>query len=171
MDRDLNARRIACVRKMTLMNVHAPRIVREIIIPASLDRVWACLLSESQMKRWFNANAFEINVYEGGNIKIPLSFEGRSCVIEGEIALIVPKKKFEFTWIERNELGEAWFNNTMVRIELEARQADTKLILRHDGFKYLAPHIQEDAYQRYQVYWGQDTIFDRLKAEILENQP
>ena len=156
---------------MTLMNVAAPQIVREVIIPASLDRVWACLLNEAQMKRWLDADAFEINVYEGGNIQIPVTFDGCTCVVEGEMALIVPKKRFEFTWIERNQFGETWFNNTMVRIELEARQAETKLILRHDGFKYLPPHIQEEAFQKYQMYWGRDTLFDRLQAIIMETRP
>jgi uncharacterized protein YndB with AHSA1/START domain len=144
------------------------KIIREITIPAPLDQVWEFLMNEEKMKRWLDAKAFVIDVYEGGNIEIPLTFDGEDCFVEGEMALIVPHKKFEFTWIERNAFGETWFNNTMVRIELEPNEMDTKLTLRHDGFKYLPDDIQEAVYHKYRAFWGMDTVFERLQSLVLE---
>ena len=41
------------------------------------------------MKTWFEAEEFLIDVFEGGNIEIPLTIGDEECVIEGEIGLIL----------------------------------------------------------------------------------
>ena len=98
------------------------QITQEIIIPVPIKSVWTFLMDESDMKRWFEAEDFVIDVIEGGKVAIPLEIAGEECLIEGEIGLILPMKKFAFTWIERDSSGEAWFNNTTVTISLEEKK-------------------------------------------------
>ena len=150
------------------MNSEDPKIIREITIPISVEQVWAFLLNDEKMKRWFRANTFVIDAYDGGKIEIPLTFGGEDCLVQGEIALVVPPKKFEFTWIERDKYGESWFNNTMVRIELEPNDIGTKLTLKHDGFKYLPDDIQETVHNKYLAFWSTNRIFERLQSIIME---
>lgn len=144
------------------------KVIEEMIIPASVDQVWAFLLSEESMKRWLNANEFVIDIYEGGKIEIPLSFGREECLIEGEMALVIPKKKFAFTWLERDQYGETWFNNTIVTISIEENEAGTKLTLIHDGFKYLPSEIQTAVYQKYRAFWGEPSMLMRLQSLVLE---
>ena len=101
------------------MNNETLQIIQEITIPAPVEQVWRFLMTEDNMKQWLHANEFVIDVYEGGNIDIPISFDGEEYLVEGEIGLIIPNKKFVFTWIEHDAFGNAWFNNTSVTIDLE----------------------------------------------------
>lgn len=148
------------------MSIESPQIIQEITIPASVDQVWDFLLNEEMMKQWFHANTFTIDAIEGGKIEIPFSFGGAAILVEGEIGLIIPKKKFAFTWIERNQYGEAWFNNTMVTIELAPAISGTKLTLTHDGFKYLPERIRTAVYQKYLAFWDKPNILTRLQSLI-----
>ena len=146
------------------------KITQEIYIPAAHETVWEFLLSEEKMKLWFNADKFIIDAIEGGEIRIPLSFQGKEYIIAGEIGLILPRKKFVFTWIEGNKYGEFWFNNTTVIIELEEAGAGTQLSLTHDGFKYLSSEIREDAYRRYVAYWEEGKFMEQLLKLIAPNK-
>jgi hypothetical protein len=120
------------------------------------------------MKEWLQADDFVIDIDEGGNIEIPLTFGEEQYLIEGEIGLIMPNKKFTFTWIERDSLGEAWFNNTTVTIELEECEAGTRLTLIHDGFQYLPTDIRPAALKRYRQFWGMEGFWERLETLLVE---
>lgn len=150
------------------MKDNALAITHQIIIPAPLDAVWAFLMNESHMQRWFEADDFEINVYEGGNIEIPLVIAGEDTFIEGEMGLILPKKRYAFTWNERDKYGHTWFNTTIVTIKLEEVNNETKLELLHDGIKYLPEDIQVDIYEKYRSFWKEGDILHRLKDLIVE---
>jgi hypothetical protein len=119
------------------------------------------------MKNWFNADVFIIDAIEGGEIEIPINFGGDEVIIEGEIGLVLPKEKFVFTWIERNQNGDAWFNNTSISIELEQKSdCGTKCTFTHDGFKYLPEDEREGIYKRYLEFWEHSDILKRLKSLI-----
>lgn len=131
-------------------------------LPFTPDIVWDFLISEEKMKRWFNADKFLIDALEGGEIKIPVSFQGKEWLVVGEIGLVLPKKKFVFTWLERDKLGDRWFNNTILTIHLEEVASGAQLRLVHDGFKYLPEEIQKEVHQKYLVYWQESKIMERL---------
>ncbi len=145
------------------MSFDEPKVTRTITISAPLNKVWDFLLSNEKMKQWFNADDFVIDAYEGGKIEIPLTIAEKKVIIEGTIGLILPKKKFVFTWIERDRFGDAWFNNTTVNIELEAEDDQTHLILTHDGFKYLPENLQDEIVAKYQDFWSNSGILERLQ--------
>ena len=150
------------------MNNETLQIIQEITIPAPVEQVWDFLMTEDNMKQWLHANEFVIDVYEGGNIEIPFSFGGENCIVEGEIGLIIPNKKFVFTWIEHDAFGNAWFNNTSVTIDLEPATSGTKLTLRHDGFKYLSDDVKTAVFNKYVTFWEASNIMVRLQTLIMK---
>lgn len=142
-------------------------IKQTIRIPAPIDRVWQFLMNEENMKNWFNADEFEIDIIEGGKVEIPLIIEGEKAWIEGEIGLILPEEKFAFTWLERDILGDAWFNNTTVTIGLKKIGNQTLITLEHDGFKYLPEEDRMAVYNKYSSFWDRDGMLQRLQSLII----
>lgn len=142
------------------------KIIKKITIPASIDQVWEFLLSEEKMKNWFQADEFIIDAIEGGKIEIPFSFNGEKFLVIGEIGLVLPKEKFVFTWLERDQYNETWFNNTLITIKLESTEGGTKTTLEHDGFKYLPDDTQVEIFEKYQKFWAQNGILERLPSLI-----
>lgn len=155
--------------KILSMSTEGPKITRTMTVSASIDQVWEFLLSDAKMKQWFNADDFVIDVYEGGKIEIPLTITDKKVLIEGTIGLILPKEKFVFTWIERDRFGDTWFNNTTVNIELEAKADQTRLTLTHDGFKYLPENLQDEIVEKYQAFWENSGILERMQT-LLEKE-
>ena len=151
------------------MQIDTHIITQEITIPVPLENVWEFLLNESNMKSWFEADEFVIDIIEGGKIEIPLSIGGDECLIEGEIGLIRPKEKFTFTWIERDSSGDAWFNNTTVTFELEEIKNETNFTLVHDGFQYLPEDKVEDIFEKYQAFWKEGRLLNRFRSLVLEH--
>jgi uncharacterized protein YndB with AHSA1/START domain len=149
------------------MNSEDLKITQSKLIPATQDQIWEFLIDETRMKNWFQAEKFAIDPYEGGEIKIRLTFGAENYVIAGEIGLILPKKKFVFTWLERDQYGETWFNNTSIIIELEEVAAGTQCTFTHDGFKYLSNEIRSDVYARYLEFWGAADILERLQTLVM----
>jgi uncharacterized protein YndB with AHSA1/START domain len=143
---------------------------QEIVIPAPIKLVWDFIMNEANMKNWFQADEFTIEIWEGGKIEIPFSFGGHDCLVKGEMGLILPLERFVFTWNEVNEHGEDWFNTTNVAINLEKMDVGTKLTLVHTGFKYLPPDIQLAVYQRYSAFWAESDILERL-VTLIEAEP
>ena len=144
------------------------QIIQEIMIPAPVAQVWAFFMNEDKMKQWLYANEFVIDIYEGGKVEFPLSFDGENFLVEGEIGLIIPPKKFVFTWIEQDKYGNAWFNNTSIKIELETTDLGTKLTLMHDGFNYLPDAIKTAVFERYITFWQEPNILTRLQTLIMK---
>jgi uncharacterized protein YndB with AHSA1/START domain len=138
------------------------KVEGSIFIPTSLDHVWDYLLNRDGLMHWFNANEFVIDVYEGGEIEIPFPFAGDGYHIIGETALIIPKERFAFTWIEQDADGDRWFMNTIVNLYLAEREGGTQLNLIHEGFKYLPIEIRDRVYSRYVSFWGESGIMGRL---------
>ena len=145
---------------------HKLEIFQEIFIPIPVDQVWNFFIDQNQMKNWFRADKFVIDIWEGGEIEIPLSFDGYECHAIGEIGLVLPKSKFAFVWRERDEFGDEWFNTTTVTLHLEEKDNGTQVKLVHSGFNYLPLEIQQDTLDRYSVYWNASGILERLNQLI-----
>jgi hypothetical protein len=79
---------------------------------------------------------------------------------------MLPQEKFAFSWIERDEYGDEWFNATFVTLALNPSGKATRLTLTHSGLKNLSETIRDDAYQRYRAYWGDPQRMSALKSAI-----
>lgn len=142
-------------------------IVREFFIPASMDSVWNFLLNEKKMTTWLNADEFVIDLWESGGFVFPYSFGGRECHIIGEVTILLDRKKYAFTWWEREDSGKEWQTCTTVALNLQEKDEGVLISLVHNGFKYLPPPIVEDVYQRYSDYWGNSGSLEYLAALII----
>jgi uncharacterized protein YndB with AHSA1/START domain len=141
-------------------------ISQEIFIPIPVDQVWNFLMDQNQMKNWFRADKFVIDIWEGGEIEIPISFGDYECHAIGEIGLVLPKRKFAFVWRERDEFGDEWFNTTTVTLNLEEKNNGSHVKLVHSGFTYLPKEIQQETLHRYSVYWKASGILERLSQLV-----
>ena len=152
------------------MNKDSLEVTKEIFIPASVSQVWRFLMNEEKMKAWLNADEFEIDMSDGGKIEIPISFGDEAYLIIGEFSILLFEKKYTFVWRERDSSGDEWFNCTTVNFDLEEKAKGTCLRLVHNGFKYLPPEMQESIHQRYENFWGESGILDRLVSLVMLNQ-
>ena len=106
-------------------------IQQEIMIPTSPDVVWNYLINQDGLKIWLQADTFIIDIIEGGKISIPFQEGDRRWQVVGETALILPHEKFAFSWIERDEYGDEWFNATFVTLALNPSGESTQLTHTH----------------------------------------
>ena len=143
-------------------------IQQEIMIPTSPDVVWDYLINQDGLKIWLQADTFLIDIIEGGKISIPFQEGDRRWQVVGETALILPHEKFAFSWIERDEYGDEWFNATFVTLALNPSGESTQLTLTHSGLKNLSEDIRDDAHQRCLAYWGDHQRMTALKSAIID---
>ena len=143
------------------------KVIRDIFIPSSIDRVWNFLISEEKMKNWLKADKFIIDMADGGEIEFPLSFGDEDVLILGEFSILLFEERYTFIWRERDVFGEEWFNCTIVNFDLEKKESGTLLKLLHDGFKNLPSHQQEQIHQRYTDFWVKSGVLENLSSLIL----
>ena len=152
------------------MNSHELKITQELFIPTAIEDVWTFLMNEEKMKDWLNADAFVIDMSDGGKIEIPLSFGDEEVLILGEFSILLFEEKYAFVWRERDIFGDEWFNCTIVNFDLEKKENGTLLKLSHDGFKYLPSHLQKQIHQRYTDFWIKSGVLENLRSAILAEQ-
>ena len=143
-------------------------IIRSLFLPASVDQVWEFLMNEEKMKHWLAADEFVIDMTDGGKIEIPLTFGEDKYQIIGEFSILLLRKRYTFIWRERDAFGEEWFNCTTVSFDLEEKEKGTLLKLTHNGFKYLPAETQDKIHARYQDFWLNGDLLDRLADLIAE---
>lgn len=149
------------------MTTEVLKITHKATIAAPLDQVWNFFVDQDQMKNWFRADKFIIDIWEGGEIEIPFSYNDYKCQVIGEIGLVLPKSKFAFMWRERDKFGKEWFNTTTVTLHLEEIDNGTQVKVVHSGFNYLPLEIQQDTLDRYTVYWNASGILERLNQLVI----
>ena len=120
-------------------------IKKEIVIKASVDKVYAALIDPEQLIQWF-PNIATIEPWTGGRIFFRFSKEitkeKKDHDVIGTIINIIPNKELSYTW---NFTTKPEYNkNTIVTWKLEQLDNDnTKIILIHSGFTNL-DRIQYD---------------------------
>lgn len=140
----------------------------EIVLPAAPDIVWDHLINRDGLKIWLQADSFVIDIIAGGAISIPFREGERHWQVVGETVLMLPHEKFGFSWIERDKYGDEWFNTTFVTLTLKPGGESTQLTLTHSGLKNLSEDIRDEAYQRYEAYWGDPPRMTALKTAIVD---
>lgn len=131
---------------------------QQINIAQSPEQLWDFFMNQDGLKQWFNAKIFVVDVFEGGELKFKIHYNGEPYFITGETGLLQINKKLVFTWIEQNQWGQKWFTPTNVTFEMEATTGGTQFTIHHTGFKYLPENEQEEICQRYQQYWAMDAL-------------
>ncbi|HZB17514.1 MAG TPA: SRPBCC domain-containing protein [Nitrososphaeraceae archaeon] len=120
-------------------------IKKEIVINASVDKVFLALIDPEQLTQWF-PNIATIEQWAGGKVFFRFSKqvtkEKKDHDIIGTIISIIPNKEISYTW---NFTTKPEYNkNTIVTWKLAHLDNDkTKITLIHSGFTNL-DRIQYD---------------------------
>jgi uncharacterized protein YndB with AHSA1/START domain len=120
-------------------------IKKEIVINASVDKVFLALIDPEQLTQWF-PNIATIEPWAGGKVFFRFSKqvtkEKKDHDIIGTIISIIPNKEISYTW---NFTTKPEYNkNTIVTWKLAHLDNDkTKITLIHSGFTNL-DRIQYD---------------------------
>ena len=124
-------------RKVVRMNERDCDVIKkEIIINASVDKVYSALVDPKQLTQWF-PNIATLEPRVGGKLFFRFSKEvtkeKKDHEVIGKIISIIPNKELSYTW---NFTTKPEYNkNTLVTWKLEQLNNDmTKVILIHSGF-------------------------------------
>lgn len=124
-------------RKVVRMNERDCDVIKkEIIINASVDKVYSALVDPKQLTQWF-PNIATLEPRVGGKLFFKFSKEvtkeKKDHEVIGKIISIIPNKELSYTW---NFTTKPEYNkNTLVTWKLEQLNNDmTKVILIHSGF-------------------------------------
>ena len=115
-------------------------IEREIIIDASIEKVFGAITNADQITQWFPDVAI-LEPKEGGDVMFTFLKE-KSCIsgknldknyrVVEKVIKIIPNKELSYTW-QHKDIPD--FPETIVSWKLERLDEDkTKLILTHTGF-------------------------------------
>lgn len=146
------------------MNEKAYDIIKkEIVIKASVEKVYAALIDPKQLIQWF-PNVATIEPWAGGRIFFRFSKhvtkEKKDHDVIGTIIRIIPDKELSYTW---NFTTKPEYNkNTIVTWKLGRLDHDrTKITLIHSGFTNLDT-IQYDEHNE-----GWDWYMERLRTLLM----
>jgi uncharacterized protein YndB with AHSA1/START domain len=124
---------------MSPITFHDDKIVQEIVIKASAERVYAALTRPEELLKWWAAEgkfkvvSAECNLQPGGKWLMRVaacgSEEGQASTVSGEYRTVEPPHSLTYTWIRENEA----YPETLVRWDLEERDGYTTVRVTHSG--------------------------------------
>ncbi|MEQ9618770.1 MAG: SRPBCC domain-containing protein [Deltaproteobacteria bacterium] len=133
-------------------------IRKEIIVNASIEKVWDFITDSEKLAKWLMPNDFELKP----NKKFTFTCEGHDCgvdTIRCEIREIIPYEKLVYTWnTDQFEI------ETLVTIEIQKLGEKTKVTLIHSGWDKLGPE-ERIIRDEYDGGW-EGFIMDELKAAL-----
>ncbi len=109
---------------MNALKVNVSRLIRA--TPESVFRAW---LDPERMQRWFGTTRQIVNPKVDGLFYLAMEHQGRTWPHYGRYLRLEKPRLVEFTWMSEGTEGK----ETVVTIELVARDGGTQLSLNHVG--------------------------------------
>jgi len=109
---------------MNTLKVNASRLIRA--APEDVFRAWT---DPDRMQRWFGTTKQIVNPKVDGLFYLAMEHQGRTWPHYGRYLRLEKPKVIEFTWMSEGTEGR----ETVVTIELVARDGGTQLTLNHAG--------------------------------------
>ena len=109
---------------MNALKVNVSRLIRA--TPESVFRAW---LDPERMQRWFGTTRQIVNPKVDGLFYLAMEHQGRTWPHYGRYLRLEKPRLVEFTWMSEGTEGK----ETVVTIELVAREGGTQLTLNHVG--------------------------------------
>ena len=139
-------------------DLHDGLIVGTILIHAPVKQVFQSLASESITDWWVRPGVFDVtswtgDVQVGGHWKVKGTARNEPYTLQGDFLEIQEPTKLKHSY----GIGNPW-GPTFVTYKLEAIEKDTRLTLRHEGFKI--PSVCEGN------GLGWETCFQALKNKL-----
>ncbi|RSD29040.1 SRPBCC family protein [Mesobacillus subterraneus] len=131
-------------------------IQEELTIEAPVDLVWHAWTLSDRVSQWFAPEA-TIEAKEGGKYELyfipgnELNMNTKGC----KVIRLIPEQELVFQWKGPDQFNPLMNNNdelTTVSIRFEKMDAETKVLLRHDGFK--EGTAWSEALQWHQMAWS-----------------
>jgi uncharacterized protein YndB with AHSA1/START domain len=133
------------------------RIEKEIVINASVARVWRALTDYKEFGEWFRVNLegpFVVGNVARGKITYP-GYE--HVTMEVIVEAIDPEKRFAFWWrpyaIDPN-VDYSAEPRTLVEFLLEATERGTLLTVTESGFDGIPAHRRDEAFRMNDGGWA-----------------
>jgi uncharacterized protein YndB with AHSA1/START domain len=124
---------------MSPISVCDDKIVQEVTIKASADRIFAALTRPEELLKWWSAEGkfqimhAECDLQPGGKWRVQVAGNCRAeatvSTVYGEYRTIDPPRVLTHTWIRENED----YPETLVRWDLEEKDGYTTVRVTHSG--------------------------------------
>jgi len=141
------------------------KIEREIVIPASREKVWQAITRAELIKLWFASEA-RLDFQVGGELSF--TWENGETT-RGIIHTIDPPQGYSFRWDLKDSLpGEPLRegNSTLVSFHLEEIPGGTRVMVSESGFAALPGDVREEVYRENDRGWQVE--LEELKVYITE---
>jgi uncharacterized protein YndB with AHSA1/START domain len=109
---------------MNTLKVNVSRLIRA--APEDVFRAWT---DPERMPRWFGTKKQIVNPKVDGLFYLAMEHQGRLWPHYGRYLRLEKPRVIEFTWMSEGTEGR----ETVVTIELAARDGGTQLTLKHEG--------------------------------------
>jgi uncharacterized protein YndB with AHSA1/START domain len=125
----------------------AEPLVKEVVLDASVSRVWKALTDKDELKQWcFEMEAFQPEV--GFEFRFYGEKDGHKFLHLCKVLEVEVEKKMKWLWSYKDVPG-----NTYVTFELFPQGNKTKLRLSHEGLEKL-PQDENYAKQNFAEGWN-----------------
>ena len=124
---------------MSPISVRDDRIVQEVTIKASAERIFAALTQPEELLKWWAAEGkfqithAECDLQSGGKWRVQVAGSCRAeatvSTVYGEYRTIDPPRLLTYTWIREHED----YPETLVRWDLEEKDGYTTVRVTHSG--------------------------------------
>lgn len=139
-------------------------IEREILIEATLDRVWEALTQAEHFQHWFAFEGAEIDLRPGGTIVMHWKEHG---TYYGIIEQLEPLRLFSFRGAQTADEAPRVGNSTVVTFTLSPEGTGTRLRVVESGFRSLSGSEESQAAQVEANTRGWQGAFAALQAYLL----
>ena len=143
------------------MDIQTPAapIVKEVLLNATITRVWKAITDKNEMKTWyFDLPEFEPTV--GSTFQFYGENEGRKFLHLCEVKEVIVNQKISYTWMYEGQNIE-----TLVSFELFPEGEQTRLKLTHTGVEKL-PQDRDFAKSNFEQGWTE--IIQKSLKEYVE---
>lgn len=133
------------------------RIEKQIILKASVSRVWQALTDSRQFGEWFRVKMdgpFRAGEPVGGQLLVPGYEHLHMTIVVKEIQ---PESYFSYTWHPYAidpKVDYSQETPTLVEFRLEAAEGGTRLLVTESGFSKLPPERSPDAFRMNSNGWA-----------------
>jgi uncharacterized protein YndB with AHSA1/START domain len=118
------------------MSAETDRIEREVLIAASVDRVWELVTSAEHVGRWFADAGAEIDLRPGGALSLSWRDHG---TIHGRVEAVEPPRRVAYRWLSAvgSQAEPTPGNSTLIEFTLRVEGDGTRVAVVESGFDAL----------------------------------
>jgi uncharacterized protein YndB with AHSA1/START domain len=134
------------------------RIVKQIVLNATLSRVWRAISDAKEFGEWFEVDMSGQTFRPGQPVHAKMTYAGHEGMpFEMVVAQIEPERLFSFRWHPYGIDPNYDYSDeplTLIEFELEAVAGGTKLTVTESGFDAIPLARRAEAFRMNSVGWG-----------------